>query len=110
MKCQLSPSPVLKDSFRVGRGHGPEKVRLQVKVIKSERPSGGGVRPVLKAADAAAKECAKKACKCNRNKYASINVSALNDFEDGAVVDTDAIVKAGLLKDFGRVTILGNVS
>ena len=41
-------------------------------------------------------------------KYATINVDALNVFEDGAVVDTQAIVEAGLLKKtLDGVKILG---
>ena len=42
-------------------------------------------------------------------KYATINVSDLNCFEDGAVVDTNAILAAGLLKKtLDGVKILGN--
>ena len=42
-------------------------------------------------------------------EYATINVSDLNCFEDGAVVDTNAILDAGLLKKtLDGVKILGN--
>ena len=40
---------------------------------------------------------------------AAVNVSLLNRFEDGATVDTAALVKAGLVKGaFDSVKILGN--
>lgn len=42
-------------------------------------------------------------------KYAAINVSDLNVFEDGAVVDEAAIVAAGLVKKtLDGIKILGN--
>ncbi len=42
-------------------------------------------------------------------KYATINVSDLEQFEDGAVVDAAAIKEAGLLKKMlDGVKILGN--
>lgn len=41
--------------------------------------------------------------------YAAINVSALNAFEDGAVVNAEALVNAGILKKtLDGVKILGN--
>ena len=42
-------------------------------------------------------------------KYAIINVADLNKFDDGAVVDTKAIVEAGLVKKvLDGVKVLGN--
>ena len=42
-------------------------------------------------------------------KYAAINVSDLNTFEDGAVVDAKAIVEAGLIKKtLDGIKVLGN--
>ena len=42
-------------------------------------------------------------------KIVSINVGTLNRFEDGSVVDTQAIVDAGLVKGaFDGIKILGN--
>ena len=39
----------------------------------------------------------------------SVNISALNRFEDGAVVDTAALLKAGLIKKVNDgVKVLGN--
>ena len=42
-------------------------------------------------------------------KYATVNVSALEVFEDGAVVDTEALKSKGLIKKaLDGVKILGN--
>ena len=44
-----------------------------------------------------------------RTQYATVNVSALNVFEDGAVVDAQALINAGLLKKtLDGVKILGS--
>lgn len=42
-------------------------------------------------------------------KYATINVSDLEKFEDGAVVDAQALLESGLIKKtLGGVKVLGN--
>ena len=42
-------------------------------------------------------------------KYAEINVSDLNKFEDGAVVDAAALKEAGIIKKtFDGLKVLGN--
>ena len=42
-------------------------------------------------------------------KYTTVNVGALERFEDGAVVDTEALKAAGLVKNsYDGVKILGN--
>ena len=44
-----------------------------------------------------------------RTQYATVNVSALNIFEDGTVVNAEALINAGLLKKtLDGVKILGN--
>ena len=44
-------------------------------------------------------------------QYAVVNVGSLNVFEDGAVVDTDALKNAGLVKKtYDGVKLLGNGS
>jgi large subunit ribosomal protein L15 len=41
--------------------------------------------------------------------YANVNVEALNIFEDGAVIDADALIKAGLFKKLlDGLKVLGN--
>ena len=42
-------------------------------------------------------------------RYTAVNVAALNAFEDGATVDTEALKKAGLVKKIGDgIKVLGN--
>ena len=42
-------------------------------------------------------------------RYTAVNVAALNVFEDGATVDTEALKKAGLVKKIGDgIKVLGN--
>ena len=42
-------------------------------------------------------------------KFATVNVQSLNRFDDGAVVDGDALINAGIIKNvLDGVKILGN--
>ena len=104
---ELSPAPGSnKDVFRKGRGHGSGKGHKG-----QNARSGGGVRPGFEGGQM---PLARRVPKRGFNnifatKYATINVSDLNCFEDGAVVDTNAILAAGLLKKtLDGVKILGN--
>ena len=43
------------------------------------------------------------------NEFAAVNVSALNAFEDGAVVDTAALIEKGIIKkEYDGVKVLGS--
>ena len=108
---ELSPAPGSnKDVFR--RGHGSGNGKTAGKGHKGQNArSGGGVRPGFEGGQM---PLARRVPKRGFNnifatKYATINVSDLNCFEDGAVVDTNAILAAGLLKKtLDGVKILGN--
>lgn len=110
---ELSPAPGSnKDVFRKGRGHGSCNGKTAGKGHKGQNArSGGGVRPGFEGGQM---PLARRVPKRGFNnifatKYATINVSDLNCFEDGAVVDTNAILAAGLLKKtLDGVKILGN--
>ena len=110
---ELSPAPGSnKDVFRKGRGHGSGNGKTAGKGHKGQNArSGGGVRPGFEGGQM---PLARRVPKRGFNnifatKYATINVSDLNCFEDGAVVDTNAILAAGLLKKtLDGVKILGN--
>ena len=110
---ELSPAPGSnKDVVRKGRGHGSGNGKTAGKGHKGQNArSGGGVRPGFEGGQM---PLARRVPKRGFNnifatKYATINVSDLNCFEDGAVVDTNAILAAGLLKKtLDGVKILGN--
>lgn len=110
---ELSPAPgSTKDVFRKGRGHGSGNGKTAGKGHKGQNArSGGGVRPGFEGGQM---PLARRIPKRGFNnifatKYATVNVSDLNCFEDGAVVDANAIVAAGLLKKtLDGVKILGN--
>ena len=97
---ELSPAPGSNHkAFRVGRGHG------------SGNGKTGGVRPGFEGGQMPLQRRIPKRGFNNifATHYAAINVSALNAFEDGAVVNAEALVNAGILKKtLDGVKILGN--
>ena len=103
---ELSPAPgSVKKAFRKGRGSGSGNGKTAGKGHKGQNArSGGGVRPPL------TRRLPKRGFNnIFATKYAAINVSDLNVFEDGAVVDEAAIVAAGLVKKtLDGIKILGN--
>lgn len=85
-----------------GRGHDGQKAR-----------SGGGVRPGFEGGQMPLfRRLPKRGFKnINTKKFAEINLDRLNKFESGAVVDLDALVEAGIVKNRDAVDglrILGN--
>lgn len=110
---ELSPAPGSnKDSFRKGRGAGSGNGKTAGKGHKGQNArSGGGVRPGFEGGQM---PLARPLPKRGFNnifavKYAAINVSDLNKFEDGAVVDAEALQAAGIIKKtLDGVKILGN--
>ena len=99
-------------SFRVGRGHGSGNGKTAGKGHKGQNArSGGGGRPGFEGGQMPLQRRLPKRGFHNifRTQYATVNVSALNVFEDGAVVDAQALINAGLLKKtLDGVKILGN--
>jgi len=101
------------NSFRRGRGHGSGNGKTAGKGHKGQNArSGGGVRPGFEGGQMPLyRRIPKRGFKCiNTKEIIAINVSLLNDvFEDGAVVDIEALKNKGLVshtKD--GVKILGN--
>ena len=110
---ELSPAPgSKKDAFRKGRGHGSGNGKTAGKGHKGQKArSGGGVRPGFEGGQMPLARRVPKRGFTNifATKYAIINVADLNKFDDGAVVDTKAIVEAGLVKKvLDGVKVLGN--
>lgn len=109
---ELSPAPGSnQDVYRKGRGPGSGNGKTAGKGHKGQNArSGGGVRPGFEGGQMPLQRRIPKRGFVNifATKYATINLSDLNCFEDGAVVDTQAIVEAGLLKKtLDGVKVLG---
>lgn len=110
---ELSPAPGSNTkAFRKGRGNGSGSGKTAGKGHKGQNArSGGGVRPGFEGGQMPLQRRIPKRGFNNifATRYTAINVSALNKFEDGAVVDMDALMKAGLVKkELDGVKILGN--
>jgi len=109
---ELSPAAgSTKKAFRKGRGAGSGNGKTAGKGHKGQNArSGGGVRPGFEGGQMPLQRRVPKRGFNNifATRYATINVSDLNKFEDGAVVDAKAIIEAGLLKKaLDGVKILG---
>lgn len=110
---ELSPAPGSNTkAFRKGRGNGSGSGKTAGKGHKGQNArSGGGVRPGFEGGQMPLQRRIPKRGFNNifATRYTAINVSALNKFEDGAVVDTNALMEAGLVKKApDGVKILGN--
>lgn len=110
---ELTPAPgANREAFRKGRGAGSGNGKTAGKGHKGQKArSGGGVRPGFEGGQM---PLARRLPKRGFNnifavKYAVVNVSDLDRFEDGAVVDAEALKAAGVLKKtLDGVKVLGN--
>ena len=110
---ELSPAQgSAKAAWRKGRGPGSGNGKTAGKGHKGQNArSGGGVRPGFEGGQLPLYRKLPKRGFKNRFavNYAIVNVAALNKFEDGAVVDLDALVAAKLVrKELDGLKILGN--
>ena len=110
---ELSPAEgSTKKSYRVGRGPGSGNGKTAGKGHKGQNArSGGGVRPGFEGGQIPLYRKLPKRGFKNRFavNYAIVNVAALNKFEDGAVVDMDALVAAKIVrKPLDGLKVLGN--
>ena len=110
---ELSPAVgSAKDSYRKGRGPGSGNGKTAGKGHKGQNArSGGGVRPGFEGGQLPLYRKLPKRGFNNRFavNYAIVNVAALNKFEDGAVVDMDALVAAKIVrKPLDGLKVLGN--
>ena len=96
---------------RLGRGVGSQLGKTSGKGHKGAKArSGGGKRPGFEGGQMPLTRRLPKRGFTNifAKEYATVNVSALNVFEDGATVTADALVDAGLLKKtLDGVKVLG---
>ena len=111
---ELSPAAgSVKDAKRIGRGHGSGNGKTAGKGHKGQKArSGGGVRPGFEGGQMPLQRRIPKRGFNNifAKQYVIVNVSDLEaKFEDGAVIDSKAIVEAGLTKKvLDGIKVLGN--
>ena len=110
---ELSPAPgSVKESKRKGRGIGTGNGKTAGRGHKGQKArSGGGVRVGFEGGQMPLARRVPKRGFINifAKPLEFVNVSALNKFEDGAVVDAQALLAAGILsKCTYGVKILGN--
>ena len=109
---ELSPVPGSKtESKRKGRGPGSGTGKTAGRGHKGQNArSGGGVRPGFEGGQMPLYRRLPKRGFNNvfAKSYVEVNVSELNKFEDGAVVDAAALKEAGVIsKIMDGVVILG---
>ena len=110
---ELSPAPgSVRDVKRIGRGHGSGNGKTAGKGHKGQKARAGrGIRAGFEGGQMPLHRRIPKRGFNNifATPYVAINVAALNRFEDGAVVTTEALLEAGIIKKapYG-VKILGN--
>ncbi len=110
---ELSPAEgSVKKSFRKGRGPASGNGKTAGKGHKGQNArSGGGVRPGFEGGQIPLYRKLPKRGFTNHfaKKYAIVNVSDLNRFENGAVVDAEALLAARIIRDvLDGVKVLGN--
>ena len=110
---ELSPQEgSVQEKFRKGRGPGSGNGKTAGKGHKGQNArSGGGVRPGFEGGQLPLyRKLPKRGFNNFRfgKKYAVINVQSLNKFNDGDVVDCEALLAAGIINNvFDGVKVLG---
>ena len=110
---ELSPAPgSVKDVKRIGRGHGSGNGKTAGKGHKGQKARAGrGIRAGFEGGQMPLHRRIPKRGFNNifATPYTAINVAILNRFEDGTVVNTEALLNAGIIKNAPNgVKILGN--
>ena len=99
------------DNFRRGRGHGSGNGKTAGKGHKGQKARSGAPRVGFEGGQMPLYRRIPKRGFTNRNTkvIVSINVNALEKFDNGATVDVEALVNAGVIKNpRDGVKILGN--
>ena len=110
---ELSPAAgSAKAAWRKGRGPGSGNGKTAGKGHKGQNArSGGGVRPGFEGGQLPLYRKLPKRGFTNifATKYVTVNVEKLNAFEDGAVVDVNALLEKKIIrKEMDGLKILGN--
>ena len=99
------------NSFRRGRGHGSGNGKTAGKGHKGQKARSGGTRPGFEGGQMPLYRRIPKRGFTNRNSktIVGINVSALEVFDNDAVVSVDTLIEKGIVKNpRDGVKILGN--
>ena len=109
----LSPAEgsVQSDNFRRGRGHGSGNGKTAGKGHKGQKARSGSPRPGFEGGQMPLFRRIPKRGFKNRNtkEIVSINVSVLDRFADGTVVDAELLKNTGIVKNQrDGIKILGN--
>ena len=99
------------DNFRRGRGHGSGNGKTAGKGHKGQKARSGAPRPGFEGGQMPLyRRIPKSGFTCRNSKeIVSVNVSALERFENDTVVTVDTLIEAGLVKNpRDGVKILGN--
>ena len=110
---ELSPAEgSTKEVKRIGRGHGSGQGKTAGKGHKGQNArSGGGVRPGFEGGQMPMSRRIPKRGFNNifASEYTVINVSDLEVFKEGTVVDAELLKAAGIIKkELNGVKVLGN--
>ena len=89
------------DNFRRGRGHGSGNGKTAGKGHKGQKARSGSPRPGFEGGQMPLYRRIPKRGFTNRNSkdIVGINVSALEVFEDGAVVTVETLLETGIIKN-----------
>ena len=101
----------LSDNFRRGRGHGSGNGKTAGKGHKGQKARSGAPRPGFEGGQMPLYRRLPKRGFTNRNskEIVAINLSALEVFENDAVVSVETLIEAGIVKNpRDGVKILGN--
>lgn len=99
------------DNFRRGRGHGSGNGKTAGKGHKGQKARSGGTRPGFEGGQMPLyRRIPKKGFKCRNSKeIIGINISALEAYENDAVVSIDTLIESGIVRNpKDGVKILGN--
>ena len=99
------------DNFRRGRGHGSGNGKTAGKGHKGQKARSGAPRPGFEGGQMPLYRRIPKRGFTNRNtkEIVAINISALEAFDNDAVVSVETLIEAGIVKNpRDGVKILGN--
>lgn len=108
---QPAVGSVHNDNFRRGRGHGSGNGKTAGKGHKGQKARSGAPRPGFEGGQMPLYRRIPKRGFTNRNskEIVAINLSALEVFDNDAVVSVDTLIEAGIVKNpRDGVKILGN--